>query len=121
MSTDRVKLVTETIQKLQNFVRGIQKMELDATEFAYMKALALFSPGMSFWIKRKEGNTSADIYHSSKLLESVFWSLVHLVDHVGIPNKQVEKFQEVALQELKEYIERCELTSLRYVVYSLEN
>ena len=53
LSTDRVKLVTETIQKLQNFVRGIQKMELDATEFAYMKALALFSPGMSLWIKKK--------------------------------------------------------------------
>lgn len=29
-----------------------------------------------------------------------------IADHVGIPNKQVEKFQEVALQEFKEYIER---------------
>ncbi len=45
LSSDRVKVVTDTIVKLQEFVKSVHRLELDATEFAYMKAMALFSPG----------------------------------------------------------------------------
>ncbi len=44
---DRVKVVTDTIMKLQEFVNSTQRLQMDQTEFAYLKTLVLFSPGMS--------------------------------------------------------------------------
>lgn len=41
---DRVKLVTETILKLQEYVTSMQRLQVDATEYAYLKVLTLFSP-----------------------------------------------------------------------------
>lgn len=69
LSADRVKAVMEHIWKLQEFVSATAKLNIDQVEFAYLKAIVLFSP-----------------------------------DHPGIANpKQVEKFQEKAVAELKEY------------------
>ena len=34
------------------------------------------------------------------------YCILDFSDHIGIPNKMVEKFQDVALNELKEYMER---------------
>ena len=42
---DRVKAVTDTIVKLQDFVTSMNKLQLRNAEFAYLKALVLFSPG----------------------------------------------------------------------------
>ena len=43
--SERVKLVTETIMKLQEYVTSMQRLQVDATEYAYLKVLTLFSPG----------------------------------------------------------------------------
>lgn len=42
---ERVKVVTETIVKLQDFVNSLNKLQLSSSEFAYLKTLVLFSPG----------------------------------------------------------------------------
>jgi hypothetical protein len=41
---ERVKIVTDTIMKLQEFVSNMQRLNVDDTEYAYLKTLALFSP-----------------------------------------------------------------------------
>jgi hypothetical protein len=42
---DRVKLVIEHILKLQNYMQKMQALQVDNQEYAYLKALLLFSPG----------------------------------------------------------------------------
>lgn len=69
-NSERVKLVTDHIMKLQSYVQTMENLEVDATEFAYLKALILFCPD----------NTCTD-------------------------SKQVEKFQEKAHTELRNYIQ----------------
>lgn len=44
-NSERVKLVTDHIMKLQSYVQTMENLEVDATEFAYLKALILFCPG----------------------------------------------------------------------------
>ncbi|CAH1265163.1 NR2C2 [Branchiostoma lanceolatum] len=69
LSADRVKVVMEHIWKLQEFINKMAALTVDPTEYAYMKALVLFS-----------------------------------TDHPGLLNpRQIEKFQEKAHEELKEY------------------
>ncbi|XP_060562423.1 nuclear receptor subfamily 2 group C member 2-like [Ruditapes philippinarum] len=41
---DRVKLVIEHILKLQNYMQKMQALQVDNQEYAYLKALLLFSP-----------------------------------------------------------------------------
>jgi len=45
MTSERLKKVIETVTRLQNFERRMCQMEVDETEFAYLKFLALFCPG----------------------------------------------------------------------------
>jgi len=45
MSSERVKRVIETVTRLQDFVGRITQMDVDETEYAYLKSLVLFSPG----------------------------------------------------------------------------
>ena len=45
LSGERVKLVMEHIWKLQEFCNSMAKMETDSYEYAYLKAIVLFSPG----------------------------------------------------------------------------
>lgn len=45
LSADRVKAVMEHIWKLQEFVSVTTKLQMDSSEFAYLKAAVLFSPG----------------------------------------------------------------------------
>ncbi|XP_033646802.1 orphan steroid hormone receptor 2-like isoform X2 [Asterias rubens] len=69
LSADRVKAVMEHIWKLQEFVSVTTKLQMDSSEFAYLKAAVLFSP-----------------------------------DHPGLTNpRQIEKFQEKAVSELRAY------------------
>ncbi|XP_076859262.1 nuclear receptor subfamily 2 group C member 2 isoform X2 [Brachyhypopomus gauderio] len=44
LSSERVKLVMEHIWKLQEFCNSMAKLETDGYEFAYLKAIVLFSP-----------------------------------------------------------------------------
>uniref|UniRef100_A0A8C9VXK6 Nuclear receptor subfamily 2, group C, member 2 n=1 Tax=Scleropages formosus TaxID=113540 RepID=A0A8C9VXK6_SCLFO len=44
LSGDRIKLVMEHIWKLQEFCNSMAKLETDGYEYAYLKAIVLFSP-----------------------------------------------------------------------------
>ncbi|XP_041080889.1 nuclear receptor subfamily 2 group C member 2-like isoform X2 [Polyodon spathula] len=44
LSGDRIKLVMEHIWKLQEFCNSMAKIEIDRYEYAYLKAIVLFSP-----------------------------------------------------------------------------
>ncbi|XP_067914897.1 nuclear receptor subfamily 2 group C member 1-A-like isoform X4 [Heterodontus francisci] len=44
LSADRVKVVMEHIWKLQEFCNSMVKLSLDGYEYAYLKAIVLFSP-----------------------------------------------------------------------------
>ncbi len=43
---DKVKSVIEHIIRLQDYVTHIQGLNITAAEFAYLKTLVLFAPGM---------------------------------------------------------------------------
>jgi len=45
MSGERVKRVIDTVTRLQEFVSRICQLDVDETEYAYLKSLVLFSPG----------------------------------------------------------------------------
>lgn len=45
LSSERVKQVMEHVWKFQEFCNSMTKMEIDSYEYAYLKALVLFSPG----------------------------------------------------------------------------
>jgi len=45
MSSERVKHVIDTVTRLQEFVSRICQLDVDETEYAYVKSLILFSPG----------------------------------------------------------------------------
>ncbi|XP_045911501.1 nuclear receptor subfamily 2 group C member 2 [Micropterus dolomieu] len=72
LSGDRVKQVMEHIWKFQEFCNSMTRLDIDNYEYAYLKAIVLFSPD-----------------HPS-------------VDSGG----QIEKFQEKALMELQDYVQK---------------
>ena len=45
LSANRVRQVTTTICKVQEYVRALSKLNLDQWEFAYLKAISLFGAG----------------------------------------------------------------------------
>lgn len=45
LSSERIKLVMEHIWKLQEFCNSMAKLQTDGYEYAYLKAMVLFSPG----------------------------------------------------------------------------
>lgn len=48
LSGDRIKQVMEHIWKLQEFCNSMAKLDIDGYEYAYLKAIVLFSPGKEF-------------------------------------------------------------------------
>lgn len=48
LSGDRIKQVMEHIWKLQEFCNSMAKIDIDGYEYAYLKAIVLFSPGKEF-------------------------------------------------------------------------
>ena len=46
LSAQRVRQVTTTICKVQEYVKAMTKMAIDEKEFALLKLIALFSTGM---------------------------------------------------------------------------
>ncbi|XP_026224248.1 nuclear receptor subfamily 2 group C member 2 isoform X1 [Anabas testudineus] len=72
LSGERVKQVMEHIWKFQEFCNSMTRLETDSYEYAYLKAIVLFSP-----------------------------------DHPGVDSGgQIEKFQEKALMELQDYVQK---------------
>ncbi|KAL6119149.1 nr2c2 [Pungitius sinensis] len=72
VSGERVKQVMEHIWKFQEFCNSMTRLETDRYEYAYLKAIVLFSP-----------------------------------DHPGVDSSgQIEKFQEKALMELQDYVQK---------------
>uniref|UniRef100_A0A3Q3RBG0 Nuclear receptor subfamily 2, group C, member 2 n=1 Tax=Monopterus albus TaxID=43700 RepID=A0A3Q3RBG0_MONAL len=72
LSGERVKQVMEHIWKFQEFCNSMTRLETDNYEYAYLKAIVLFSP-----------------------------------DHPGVDSSgQIEKFQEKALMELQDYVQK---------------
>ncbi|KAM9785407.1 nuclear receptor subfamily 2 group C member 2 [Neosynchiropus ocellatus] len=72
LSGERVKQVMEHIWKFQEFCNSMTKLETDSYEYAYLKAIVLFSP-----------------------------------DHPGVDSSgQIEKYQEKALMELQDYVQK---------------
>jgi hypothetical protein len=47
LTAARVKQVTTTICKVQEYVRAMNRMKIGDQEFAYLKAIALFGTGES--------------------------------------------------------------------------
>lgn len=73
LSGERVKQVMEHIWKFQEFCNSMTRLETDSYEYAYLKAIVLFSP-----------------------------------DHPGVDSSgQIEKFQEKALMELQDYVQKA--------------
>lgn len=54
LATDRVKTVTDTIMKLQEFANRMQRLEVDAVEYAYLKTLSLFSTDHGHIINKRQ-------------------------------------------------------------------
>ena len=73
LSLQRVKQVTDHICKLQDFVNSFQKLGVDDHEYAYLKAIVLFSPE----------NAGIGLMMNSR---------------------QIDKFQEKSVRELRLYI-----------------
>lgn len=72
LSGERVKQVMEHIWKFQEFCNSMMRLDTDSYEYAYLKAIVLFSP-----------------------------------DHPGVDSGgQIEKYQEKALMELQDYVQK---------------
>ncbi|KAG7520361.1 nuclear receptor subfamily 2 group C member 2 isoform X1 [Solea senegalensis] len=77
LSGERVKQVMEHIWKFQEFCNGMTRLETDSYEYAYLKAIVLFSPDNC------------------------------VLDHPGVDSSgQIEKLQEKALMELQDYVQK---------------
>lgn len=46
LSPERVKIVMEHIWRMQEFCNSVSKLSPDSYEYAYLKAIVLFSPGV---------------------------------------------------------------------------
>lgn len=54
MSASKVKQVTDHIVKLQDYVTTLNRMHIDEHEYAYLKAIILFSPDQSNLMYKKQ-------------------------------------------------------------------
>lgn len=100
LSAERVKLVMEHIWRMQEFCNSMLKLCPDAYEYAYLKAIVLFSPGME---------AAAPVFTGMRLLSSLCACVCvfSVPDHPGIDNTpQIERFQEKAYMELQDYVTR---------------
>lgn len=99
LSPDRVKLVMEHIWRMQEFCNSMSILSPDSFEYAYLKAIVLFSPGTQTLLDSLvDENDTAQIDSHTCLT-------VFLPDHPGINNTpQIERFQEKAYMELQDYV-----------------
>ncbi|XP_013380463.1 orphan steroid hormone receptor 2 isoform X2 [Lingula anatina] len=72
LAADHVKAVSEHIMKLQMYVQVLQGMQVDAEEYAYLKALVLFntdSPSLSHQQFRQVEKVQEKVYHELEAYE----------------------------------------------------
>ena len=90
LTASRVKQVTSTICKVQEYVRAMNKMKIQDQEFAYLKAIALFGTGkitiISGWPR--------------SIANKPFLKFSDLLG-INCP-KQVEHLRQKSVSELKE-------------------
>ena len=56
LTSSRVEVVTETIRSLQHLNDALLPLNVDASEFAFLKAVVLFAPGAClFGVGQREG------------------------------------------------------------------
>lgn len=98
VTAGKVKCVTEHICRLQDCVSSLHKLQVDSVEYAYLKALTLFSAGKQM--------ANSEVY---LFLYYEYWSKTRLLsfsDNVlaGIWRKKVEVLQEAAWTELQQRV-----------------
>lgn len=112
LSSERVKQVMEHVWKFQEFCNSMTKMEIDSYEYAYLKALVLFSPGeyallyqsRFFFIRFTSDYEAMRWFLPSR---NVTVCVCDSSDHPGVDGSgQIEKLQEKALMELQDYVQK---------------
>lgn len=97
----------EHVWKFQEFCNSMTRLETDSYEYAYLKAIVLFSPGGCVFYKLS--------YHCEFLYLKIirnkqlkcFCHIFNATDHPGVDGSgQIEKFQEKALMELQDYVQK---------------
>ncbi|XP_025835024.1 orphan steroid hormone receptor 2 isoform X5 [Agrilus planipennis] len=83
----KVKQVTDHIVKLQEFVTSMNRMNVDDHEYAYLKAISLFSPDQSGLLMKKQ---------VEKIQEKTFQALRHYVSN-NFPNDD-DRFPRLLLR-----------------------
>nr|XP_056711976.1 nuclear receptor subfamily 2 group C member 2 isoform X1 [Euleptes europaea] len=102
LSGDRIKQVMEHIWKLQEFCNSMAKLDIDGYEYAYLKAIVLFSPD----------NHPQMVENAKVTRKSIVWIYFPIntektKDHPGLTSSsQIEKFQEKAQMELQDYVQK---------------
>jgi len=76
VSGERVRQVMEHIWKLQEFCNSMIKVETDDYEYAYLKAIVLFSPGECSRSRREDEERSLGLTCCV-----VLWSFIHSFIH----------------------------------------
>ena len=82
--------MTEHVLQLQDYVNTMSKLQVDEHEYAYLKAIALFSPGKRLVLKMGTQQQQQSSFSCS--------------DHAGSTGRQVERFQDKAVKELRTYV-----------------
>ncbi len=88
---------------MQEFCNSMSRTSPDAYEYAYLKAVVLFSPGERNWIlsEKYEGNGE------KKKVRMELIVCVFVIDHSGVDGTlQIERFQEKAYMELQDYVSK---------------
>lgn len=67
-SGERVKQVMEHIWKFQEFCNSMTKLETDSYEYAYLKAIVLFSPGESAFLNQVNIRDITDFIGQMKII-----------------------------------------------------
>lgn len=99
-----MKQVMEHIWKFQEFCNSMTRLETDSYEYAYLKAIVLFSPGECLLSLTK---LIIDIPAFISQIERTRCVFYLLSDHPGVDSSgQIEKFQEKALMELQDYVQK---------------
>ena len=93
----------EHIWKLQEFCNSMAKLDTDGYEYAYLKAIVLFSPG-EFCIAAPTWRPLGYLYMKLVVTHCDWHSPT---DHPGLSStSQIEKFQEKAQMELQDYVQK---------------
>lgn len=103
-------MITEHICRLQDCVSSLHKMQVDSTEYAYLKALTLFSSGrFTVIISCYYKNYSIHFIISSNIFTYIYIYLICFYNNLDniltdVWRKKVEVLQEAAWCELQQRV-----------------